>query len=119
MRPLGMRGGEPNTQDGAGGSFAEELGPGNRRIRYHLRDDGGMEAESEAISHEQALRNVVTEWLLPAGYPSSCSPQVGPYMFWRSVQYAFGGAISVLTTRSLLTSLGVANSYAGEASGVF
>ncbi len=75
-----------------------------------------MVAESDAISHEQALRDVVTAWLLPAGFPDSCSAQVGPYMFWRSVQYAFGGAISVLTTRSLLTSLGVAKSYAGETS---
>lgn len=95
---------------------AEEVGRGNHRIRYRVRDDGGMVAESDAISHEQALRDVVTAWLLPAGFPASCDPQVGPYMFWRSVQYAFGGAISVLTTRSLLTSLGVAKAYAGETS---
>lgn len=37
------------------------------------------------------------------------------YMMWRSIQYFFGGAISVLTTRSLLTSLGV-STHVGETS---
>mmetsp|Transcript_18092 Transcript_18092/g.38937 ORF Transcript_18092/g.38937 Transcript_18092/m.38937 type:complete len:412 (-) Transcript_18092:1030-2265(-) len=37
-------------------------------------------------------------------------------MFWRGVQYLFGGAMSVFTTQSLLGALGVAGKYRGEAS---
>lgn len=42
-------------------------------------------------------------------------PQYAKYMSWRAVQYFFGGALSVYTTRSLLGSLGVANRGSGEA----
>ena len=36
-------------------------------------------------------------------------------MAWRGVQYFFGGAMSVFTTRSLLGAVGVANKHSGEA----
>lgn len=44
---------------------------------------------------------------MPQGYPASVSPQYREYMFWRGVQYFFGGALSLFTTRALLTSVGV------------
>ena len=54
-------------------------------------------------------------YLLPQGFPASVAPQYSPYMAWRGVQYFFGGAINVFTTRSLLGALGVGGKYAGEA----
>lgn len=36
-------------------------------------------------------------------------------MTWRGVQYFFGGAIAVYTTKSLLGALGVGGKYTGEA----
>ena len=95
--------------------------------------------DEESLTTQKKFANVVAAWLLPAGYPESCAPQLGPYMFWRGIQYFFGGALSVLnptrptcsrthsrtrslfsrsvlTTRSLLMSLGVANAHASEAS---
>lgn len=50
------------------------------------------------------------------GFPESVAPQYAPYMFWRGVQYLFGGAMSVFTTTSLMAALGVAGKYGGEAS---
>jgi hypothetical protein len=38
-------------------------------------------------------------------------------MFWRGVQYCFGGAISVFTTKSLLGALGVGGRHAVRAQG--
>ncbi len=42
------------------------------------------------------------------GFPESVAPQYAQYMGWRGVQYFFGGAISVFTTKCLLGALGVA-----------
>ena len=30
-------------------------------------------------------------YLLPQGFPDSVAPQYSSYMFWRGVQYLFGG----------------------------
>lgn len=58
---------------------------------------------------------VMRNYLLPQGYPYSVGTQYTPYMTWRGVQYFFGGAIAVYTTKSLLGALGVGGKYTGEA----
>lgn len=60
---------------------------------------------------KQEFRN----YILPQGFPDSVAPQYATYMTWRGIQYFFGGAISVYTTRSLLGALGVAGRRSGEA----
>ena len=56
--------------------------------------------DEESLTTQKKFANVVAAWLLPAGYPESCAPQLGPYMFWRGIQYFFGGALSVLNPRT-------------------
>lgn len=59
-------------------------------------------------THQGRLLALVRSYLLPQGFPDSVAPQYATYMAWRGVQYFFGGAMSVFTTKCLLTSLGVA-----------
>lgn len=59
-------------------------------------------------THQGRLLGLVRSYLLPQGFPDSVAPQYASYMGWRGVQYFFGGAMSVFTTKCLLTSLGVA-----------
>jgi hypothetical protein len=59
-------------------------------------------------THQGRLLALVRSYLLPQGFPDSVAPQYASYMGWRGVQYFFGGAMSVFTTKCLLTSLGVA-----------
>ncbi|EFN54059.1 hypothetical protein CHLNCDRAFT_8919, partial [Chlorella variabilis] len=63
----------------------------------------------------QRLGDLLADYLLPQDFPHSVAPQYSDYMRARSVQYFFGGAMSVFTTRSLLASLGVANKHSSEA----
>ncbi|KAJ7564173.1 hypothetical protein O6H91_02G005800 [Diphasiastrum complanatum] len=44
--------------------------------------------------------------VIPEGYPDSVAPSYTPYMQWRALQYFFGGAMGVFTTRSLLHAVG-------------
>jgi hypothetical protein len=48
------------------------------------------------VTRRQRVRDVFQDYLLPQGYPDSVAPQYGDYMFWRGVQYFFGGACSGL-----------------------
>ncbi|KAL6769734.1 hypothetical protein ACKKBG_A40660 [Auxenochlorella protothecoides x Auxenochlorella symbiontica] len=66
-------------------------------------------------SRRRRAKDILANYLLPQGFPDSVDPQYAKYMSWRAVQYFFGGALSVYTTRSLLGSLGVANRGSGEA----
>ena len=50
------------------------------------------------------------------GFPDSVTPQYAPYMMWRGVQYFFGGAIGVYTTKALIQSVGVSASRAAASS---
>lgn len=59
-------------------------------------------------THQGRMLALVRSYLLPQGFPDSVAPQYASYMGWRGVQYFFGGAMSVFTTKCLLTSLGVA-----------
>jgi hypothetical protein len=59
-------------------------------------------------TYQGRLLGLVRSYLLPQGFPDSVAPQYATYMGWRGVQYFFGGAMSVFTTKCLLTSLGVA-----------
>lgn len=74
-----------------------------------------FDVEEEEMTHRRRLDNIVADYLLPQGFPASVAPQYQKYMTWRGIQYFFGGAMSVFTTRSLLKSLGVANRHSGEA----
>ena len=62
----------------------------------------------EPQTNHGRLMAVVKSYLLPQGFPDSVAPQYASYMGWRGVQYFFGGAMSVFTTKSLLGALGVA-----------
>lgn len=88
---------------------------GSQRIYREGKTHGKFRIEEDAMTHKRRLDNVVADYLLPQGYPESVAPQYQKYMTWRGIQYFFGGALSVLTTRSLLKSLGVANKNSGEA----
>lgn len=60
--------------------------------------------QDEAHTHTSATHAPT----VPQGFPDSVAPQYAQYMGWRGVQYFFGGAMSVFTTKSLLGALGVA-----------
>ncbi|PNH12864.1 hypothetical protein TSOC_000128 [Tetrabaena socialis] len=83
--------------------------------QQHDASHHGFDIVDERQTHEDHLRALVHAYFLPNGFPDSVAPQYAPYMFWRGVQYFFGGAISVFTTQSLLGALGVAGGYRGEA----
>jgi hypothetical protein len=59
-------------------------------------------------TYQGRMLALVRSYLLPQGFPDSVAPQYATYMGWRGVQYFFGGAMSVFTTKCLLSSLGVA-----------
>ncbi|CAM6091010.1 unnamed protein product [Calypogeia fissa] len=65
--------------------------------------------------HLKETMSFLKSYVVPEGYPNSVAPAYTPYMQWRAVQYFFGGAMSVFTTRSLLHALGVSRK--GSASG--
>ncbi len=82
-------------------------------------DDGrayeGFDMLEDCQTNEGRVINMFKSYMLPQGFPDSVAPQYAPYMFWRGVQYFFGGAMSVFTTKSLLGALGVAGKMGGEA----
>lgn len=99
-----------------------EFTRGKRRV-YRRRTDestaGGagpasFEITDDRVTHRHRVSDALASYLLPQGFPDSVAPQYATYMGWRGVQYFFGGAMSVFTTRSLLRALGVANRHAGE-----
>jgi hypothetical protein len=55
----------------------------------------------------QQVSRVCASFLVPQGYPASVSAQYSEYMSWRGMQYFFGGALSVYTTKALLSSVGL------------
>lgn len=55
----------------------------------------------------QAASRVCASFMVPQGFPASVSPQYTEYMAWRGMQYFFGGALSVYTTKALLSSVGL------------
>eukprot|EP01025_Chloroclados_australasicus_P059954 TRINITY_DN7628_c0_g1_i10.p2 TRINITY_DN7628_c0_g1~~TRINITY_DN7628_c0_g1_i10.p2 ORF type:complete len:471 (+),score=68.99 TRINITY_DN7628_c0_g1_i10:186-1598(+) len=92
----------------------EEVSKGRKRM-YCTNENGSFEIIEQKESSQNMFAKFVNSYLLPAGYPDSVAPQYAPYMFWRGVQYFFGGTISVFTTRCLLTALGLKSRRAGEA----
>ncbi|KAL4524454.1 hypothetical protein Ndes2526B_g00459 [Nannochloris sp. 'desiccata'] len=100
-----------------------EFTRGKRRVyRQKLKSTEDPEPFSSSFSvaddyvtHRRRLRDAAADYLLPQGFPDSVAPQYAKYMGWRGVQYFFGGAMSVFTTRSLLGAVGIANKHSGEA----
>jgi hypothetical protein len=89
-----------------------------RVYRHHAGHDNGRAWEGfnmleDSQTNEGRVIGVFKSYLLPQGFPDSVAPQYAPYMFWRGVQYFFGGAMSVFTTKSLLGALGVAGKMGG------
>jgi hypothetical protein len=52
---------------------------------------GGFEVVDDAVRGRQRVRDALADYLLPQGFPASVAPQYSDYMFWRGVQYFFGG----------------------------
>ena len=104
-----------------GNILCVEYTRGRKRVyKYADGDQAGthsqiFDVEEEEMTHRRRLDNMIADYLLPQGFPNSVAPQYQKYMTWRGIQYFFGGAMSVFTTRSLLKSLGVANRHSGEA----
>eukprot|EP00232_Nephroselmis_pyriformis_P029527 CAMPEP_0182853302 /NCGR_PEP_ID=MMETSP0034_2-20130328/623_1 /TAXON_ID=156128 /ORGANISM="Nephroselmis pyriformis, Strain CCMP717" /LENGTH=447 /DNA_ID=CAMNT_0024984063 /DNA_START=121 /DNA_END=1462 /DNA_ORIENTATION=+ len=99
------------------GELVHEMTNGRRSV-YSSGKGKGKGSKGKAAGFEtrhlksdlpalQELRRRAANYLLPDGYPNTVSAEFTPYMQWRGVQYFFGGAMSVFTTRSLLSSLGV------------
>ncbi|XP_078181827.1 protein root UVB sensitive 6-like [Carex rostrata] len=49
----------------------------------------------------------IRSFVVPEGFPDSVTPSFVPYMSWRALKHFFGGAMGVLTTQTLLRSVGV------------
>ncbi|WIA11604.1 hypothetical protein OEZ85_011709 [Tetradesmus obliquus] len=101
-----------------------ETDAGGRQRVYNIRrgvDKGsgrpweGFDMVEDPQTHQGRMLALVRSYLLPQGFPDSVAPQYATYMGWRGVQYFFGGAMSVFTTKCLLSSLGVAGRHSGEA----
>ncbi|XP_024523497.1 protein root UVB sensitive 6-like isoform X1 [Selaginella moellendorffii] len=79
----------------------------------------GQVLQSEKLfPHQSALAEImdfVRSHVVPEGFPDSVLPCYTPYMQWRCLQYFFGGAMGVFTTRSLLHALGVRNGASSSA----
>jgi hypothetical protein len=98
------------------GAICVELIQGGLKRIYRERDPvfpllegvlSPFDCTVQEQTHVGRVKALVQSYLLPQGFPDSVAPQYASYMFWRGVQYLFGGAISVFTTKSLLGALGV------------
>ncbi|KAK4270910.1 hypothetical protein QN277_019675 [Acacia crassicarpa] len=110
-------------EDFVGSSFrlicCEEMD--RRRWRYVAETDGsgGFKRNSVralSLHTPQApldeLISFVRSYVVPEGFPDSVTPSYVPYMTWRALKHFFGGAIGVLTTQTLLGSVGVSQNRA-------
>ncbi|CAI5467756.1 unnamed protein product [Closterium sp. Yama58-4] len=95
-------GGEGDGAEGAG------MGRKGRRRRPFFIQDVGERADAV-----MELTDFFKTNFLPEGFPDSVAPSFVPYMRWRALQYFFGGAMGVFTTRSLLHALGVSRGAGG------
>ena len=100
------------------GCLCVELSDGGLKRVYRPRGSAqdGFKIEEQRQTNHGRMRALVSSYILPSGYPDTVAPQYSAYMFWRGVQYLFGGAMSVFTTTSLMGALGVAGRHSGEAS---
>ncbi|CAI5937717.1 unnamed protein product [Closterium sp. NIES-64] len=95
---------------GGGGDGTEGAGrgrKGRRRKPFFIQDVG------ERADAVMELTDFFKTNFLPEGFPDSVAPSFVPYMRWRALQYFFGGAMGVFTTRSLLHALGVSRGAGG------
>ncbi|KAJ8767790.1 hypothetical protein K2173_020730 [Erythroxylum novogranatense] len=92
-----------------------------RRWNYLAESDGFGRFKSNSIrtvslqtpqAPAQELMSFIRSYVVPEGFPDSVSPSYVPYMTWRALKHFFGGAIGVFTTKTLLSSVGVAKSQA-------
>ncbi|KAB1208632.1 hypothetical protein CJ030_MR7G007718 [Morella rubra] len=60
----------------------------------------------------EELMSFVRSYVLPEGFPDSVTSSYVPYMSWRALKHFFGGAMSVFTTQTLLSSVGVSRNRA-------
>ncbi|KAF6257569.1 vitamin B6 photo-protection and homoeostasis-domain-containing protein [Scenedesmus sp. NREL 46B-D3] len=120
---LRTRGSDENPAS-APGMVCLETDAGGRQRVYNIRrgvdkhngsDWEGFDMVEDPQTYQGRVLALVRSYLLPQGFPDSVAPQYATYMGWRGVQYFFGGAMSVFTTKCLLSSLGVAGRHSGEA----
>lgn len=93
--------GQDEAKTGTPGIVCSEIVKGRKRT-YRVKNgeySKGFETEEEKESQGQKFKAFLSGYLLPQGFPESVAPQYFDYMRWRGVQYLFGGAISVFTTR--------------------
>ncbi|CAI5525622.1 unnamed protein product [Closterium sp. Naga37s-1] len=98
------------NDSGGGADGAEGAGRGRngrRRKPFFIQDVG------ERADAVMELTDFFKTNFLPEGFPDSVAPSFVPYMRWRALQYFFGGAMGVFTTRSLLHALGVSRGAGG------
>jgi hypothetical protein len=62
----------------------------------------------------EEIMSFIRSYVAPEGFPHSVTPSYVPYMSWRAMKHFFGGAMGVFTTRTLLNSVGVAQSRAAS-----
>ncbi|XP_075501899.1 protein root UVB sensitive 6-like [Primulina tabacum] len=92
-----------------------------RRWKYFAENDGFISHGSKQFK-KNCIRAVclqspkapvdelmvfVRSYVVPEGFPDSVTPSYVPYMTWRALKYFLGGAMSVFTTQTLLSSVGV------------
>ncbi|KAJ4748248.1 Protein root UVB sensitive 6 [Rhynchospora pubera] len=56
----------------------------------------------------------IRSFVVPEGFPDSVTPSFVPYMSWRALKHFFGGAMGVITTQTLLRSVGVCQNRAAS-----
>ncbi|XP_008808962.3 protein root UVB sensitive 6 [Phoenix dactylifera] len=86
----------------------EEEGPGRLRRGSALKS---VSLQTPAAPMDE-LVSFIRSYVVPEGFPDSVTPSYVPYMTWRALKHFFGGAMSVFTTRALLSSVGVSQSRA-------
>lgn len=73
------------------------------KLKYSIKRDLKTGNErfdvTETIVNRNPVVNFVKGYILPHGYPESVHKNFDMYMKWRALQYFFGGAISVFTTK--------------------
>lgn len=93
------------------GQIVVEVTRDKERVYQQVDGRGALGGPSAARLHvverdvipRDPLEQFARRYLLPEGFPESVAPQYAEYMGWRGVQYFFGGAISVFTTKSLIS----------------
>lgn len=94
--------------------FAED--ERSKNISMNLKKKGRVRAVSlqSPQSPVDDMMAFIRSYVVPEGFPDSVTPSYVPYMTWRALKYFFGGAMSVFTTQTLLSSVGVSRTRSAQ-----